>query len=183
MLIVTKNVVPTNVIDSWNQAAELIEHEPGMTADSKNPDKFIHDDSVRYCESRMILFDKHRRLYSDILNRLYPYVDYYQYDFNVTLYKRLEIQHTTYHQGGHYIKHTDGSVVVRRSLQRKISMILMLSDKNEYEGGSLVINNKDIEMDKGTMVLFSPTNVHHVTKVESGVRKTLVVWALGPHWN
>ena len=58
----------------------------------------------------------------------------------------------------------------------------MLSDRSEYSGGELIINNESVQLDKGDMVMFNPTTHHAVEKVQQGVRKTLVMWALGPHW-
>jgi len=72
---------------------------------------------------------------------------------------------------------------------RKLSLTINLSDPNTYEGGNLkfdlgphsekrIITCEEIRP-QGSMVVF-PSYVHHtVTPVTSGVRYSLVVWALG----
>jgi predicted 2-oxoglutarate/Fe(II)-dependent dioxygenase YbiX len=94
----------------------------------------------------------------------------------------LELQHTIYFKNDHYAKHIDTIFDNKTPHQRKISLILMLSDRSEYGGGELMINNEPVDLDKGDMVMFKPTTFHSVEKVQQGVRKTLVMWALGPHW-
>jgi hypothetical protein len=81
----------------------------------------------------------------------------------------------------------------------KLIGIIMLSDINEYEGGTLQFLTKDIndftkdmsfgdidnyssdvQMEKGEVVVFPPYAYHAVTKVTSGNRKTLVFTMEGP---
>lgn len=86
---------------------------------------------------------------------------------------------------GHYGWHIDGSDSEISMVPRKLSMVLMLSDAEDYQGGELQIKNntneeKTLETKKGRAWFFPSWTLHRVTPVEVGIRKSLVVWAGGP---
>jgi PKHD-type hydroxylase len=92
------------------------------------------------------------------------------------------LQYTLYRDhGGHYDWHMD--VGSGSSQMRKISIILQLSDPEEYEGGTFeLFINKDIQQlpkKKGSVVLFPSYFMHRVTPVTGGNRKTIVLWVSG----
>lgn len=181
--IVVKSAVSASVINSWNVATSQIKFDHGEV--KLNTYAKLLDKDVRSCEVRPVVFSKHRKLYNDMLNNLYPYIDFYECDFNTSLYRRLEIQHITYNAGDHFTNHTDiiyGSKNNPTTAQRKISCILMLSNSSEFEGGDLIIEDKQIDLDMGDLVLFQPTYVHRVERVVKGTRRALVSWVLGPPW-
>lgn len=66
---------------------------------------------------------------------------------------------------------------------RKLSMVLQLSNPEEYEGGNLEImtNGNPTTMDKkrGTIAVFPAWTLHQVTPVTRGGRQTLVAWVSG----
>lgn len=106
------------------------------------------------------------------------------YRFNITGFNE-SIQYTTYYgkqeEGGHYKWHSDHG----RDAPRKLSLVLQLSDPNEYEGGNLEIFSSQgeiltIEKKKGFLTMFPSFRTHRVTSVTSGIRKSLVLWASGP---
>lgn len=92
------------------------------------------------------------------------------------------IQYTEYpHGNGHYDWHVDiGPYPINH---RKISLVMQLSDPEEYEGGDLELwpGGKAITIPKkkGTLVIFPSYIMHRVTPVTKGVRKSLVLWAGG----
>ena len=58
---------------------------------------------------------------------------------------------------------------------------------DDYEGGNVVLINEHgkkyvTPRQRGTIVLFDSRANHCVTKVRSGVRKSIVGWVVGPHW-
>ena len=79
-------------------------------------------------------------------------------------------------------------------LTRKVSLSVMLNDGDEYEGGDFEIEHlgetpdrlrKRIESltggrGRGSMIIFPSHLYHRITPVNSGVRKSLVAWFLGP---
>jgi PKHD-type hydroxylase len=69
---------------------------------------------------------------------------------------------------------------------RKLSISVQLSDPSDYEGGELqarVRSTIDVApKTRGTVIAFPSFVLHRVTPVTAGVRKSLVVWALGPDY-
>jgi PKHD-type hydroxylase len=70
------------------------------------------------------------------------------------------------------------------SITRKISIVVQLSDPDEYEGGELQIQTGSesyisILKKKGAVTLFPSYMRHRVTPVTKGVRKSLVLWVGG----
>lgn len=69
-------------------------------------------------------------------------------------------------------------------LERKLSLTLQLND--DYEGGEFEINGGSeanpvkVETKIGRAILFPSFMIHRVKPVTKGVRKSLVVWCLGP---
>lgn len=66
---------------------------------------------------------------------------------------------------------------------RKLSMVIQLSDPSEYEGGELLLhlgnNPTRIERKKGLAVFFPSYILHEVTPVTKGERYSLVAWVHG----
>jgi PKHD-type hydroxylase len=110
------------------------------------------------------------------------------YNFNLNGYS--EFQYTTYDPNGRYDWHTDmsfGEKFGNDAEPRKLSLTLLLNDDNyDFEGGEFQINNGKedtpitVDMFKGRVVLFPSFMIHRVKPVTKGVRKSLVVWVLGP---
>ena len=72
-------------------------------------------------------------------------------------------------------------------LSRKLSLVMQLSDPEEYEGGELQImvgGEKPISINKqkGLVVVFPSWAVHQVTPVTKGLRQSLVAWVSGPNF-
>jgi PKHD-type hydroxylase len=95
------------------------------------------------------------------------------------------IQYTEYEgNGGHYDWHLDigpGSIS-----HRKISIVIQLSDPNDYVGGDLQIMTGSeyttIPRGKGNVVIFPSFLLHRVVPLTSGNRKSLVLWVGGDHY-
>jgi PKHD-type hydroxylase len=108
---------------------------------------------------------------------------FYKYD----LFGLVEsLQYTIYDDadGGHYNWHVDlGNENVE---PRKISLSLQLTDPSQYEGCNLVLEAGDgpyaAERARGAVIAFPSYVLHRVTPIESGVRKSLVIWVAGPEF-
>jgi PKHD-type hydroxylase len=95
------------------------------------------------------------------------------------------IQYTEYEgNGGHYDWHLDigpGSIS-----HRKISIVIQLSDPDDYVGGDLQIMTGSeyitIPKGKGNVVIFPSFLLHRVVPLTSGNRKSLVLWVGGDHY-
>jgi len=82
----------------------------------------------------------------------------------------------------HYDWHTD-ACVRDNGVPRKLSMVLSLSDADEFEGGELQIrigkNIETLSIKKGRAWFFPSYVLHRVTPVTKGIRKSLVIWIGG----
>jgi PKHD-type hydroxylase len=131
-------------------------------------------------EQNMWIFDRINNVI-DLLNDRYYNMDLYGYD---------SMQYTEYNseEKGHYGFHMDSAVGGVNALgeTRKLSMSMFLSDPDEYKGGKFQFNEGtekhplDVPQKKGRLILFPSFMIHRVTPVTKGIRKSLVVWVLGP---
>ena len=92
------------------------------------------------------------------------------------------LQYTTYYGGGgHYDWHTD---VGPGMANRKLSVVVQLTDPTEYTGGELNLNGGQgiiaAPKEKNTVIIFPSFVLHRVTPVLTGTRKSLVTWIAGP---
>lgn len=92
------------------------------------------------------------------------------------------IQYTEYEEdGGHYDWHVDiGPATINH---RKISMVVQLSQADDYEGGELMLWNGQIPTVApkgiGNIMVFPAFMLHKVTPMTKGKRKSLVFWLGG----
>lgn len=105
------------------------------------------------------------------------------WEFDINHFKDA-IQYTEYHgdKEGHYNWHMD--IGGGNSGTRKISIVVQLSDPDDYEGGELQLQTggehyTSIIKKKGSVTLFPSYIRHRVTPVTKGVRKSLVLWVGG----
>lgn len=99
-----------------------------------------------------------------------------------------DIQYTTYSatQNGKYDWHHDTFWANPTTFDRKISIVIQLTDPSEYEGGDFEIDPqypqfpRDEIREKGSVIVFPSFIKHRVTPVTKGVRRSLVCWIEGP---
>ena len=93
-------------------------------------------------------------------------------------------QFTEYPKGGFYDWHMDAEVNCQfEPPVRKISMTILLSPQEEFEGGDLEFmaeGNKPPQLLQGQAIFFCSMLRHRVAKVKKGVRRSLVMWFGGP---
>lgn len=96
-------------------------------------------------------------------------------------------QYSHYKPDGHYDWHTDVRAKSDDGLYRKLSVVLMLTEPDAYDGGDFLLcesgdneNAIRIRLKKGDMLVFYSHLAHKVEPVTSGNRFTLVTWAKGP---
>ncbi len=132
--------------------------------------------------SSWIGYDKKTEFIYRKLGDVVVRVNALHFGFNLTGFVE-HFQYTSYGSNNdHYEWHMDkGPNLVA---PRKLSLVLMLSDPNEYEGGELEflpgMNVTVADNKLGRIFLFPSWLLHRVTPVTKGIRKTLVVWVSGP---
>ena len=88
-------------------------------------------------------------------------------------------QYTEYPEGGFYGWHVDNDLHMQHEPPgRKISMTLLLSPENEFEGGDLELMDEGniAKLKQGHAIFFASFIRHRVTPVIKGNRKSLVMW-------
>jgi len=80
----------------------------------------------------------------------------------------------------YYDWHPDSILFTSEPMIRKLTVICMLTNRSEYEGGILELEETDpIDFDKGDVIVFPSILKHRVTPVKSGLRKTATMWIIG----
>ena len=99
------------------------------------------------------------------------------------------VQFTEYTTGscGKYDWHHDIDWNNHAAFDRKISVVLQLSDGNYYEGCDFQFDevpnpDPDALRAKGTIICFPSYLRHRVTEITKGSRYSLVAWFEGPRW-
>ena len=90
-----------------------------------------------------------------------------------------QAQFTEYPEGGFYDWHMDTDVNMQHEPPvRKISMTLLLSPENQFEGGDLELMapGKRADLKQGHAIIFASFINHRVAPVTRGVRQSLVMW-------
>jgi Rps23 Pro-64 3,4-dihydroxylase Tpa1-like proline 4-hydroxylase len=88
------------------------------------------------------------------------------------------VQIIRYGEGGHYMWHND-VLPPRDGKVRGVSLVMLLNDPSEFEGGLLQIKDKSDNLlkNQGDIVVFDAKAEHRVTPVTRGVRYAAVCWA------
>ena len=90
-----------------------------------------------------------------------------------------QAQFTEYPEGGFYNWHMDNDVnMAHEPPVRKISMTVLLSPEDQFEGGELELMapGKRTKMKQGHAIIFASFLNHRVAPVTRGVRQSLVMW-------
>lgn len=95
------------------------------------------------------------------------------------------IQFAEYGPNQHYDWHVDVFPLGDQGLDRKVSVVCLLSDPSEFEGGEFEIKlyqDYKAPLKKGTVIAFPSILQHRVTPVVSGMRRSATVWMNGPRF-
>ena len=122
-------------------------------------------------------FNEMKEMYSDINNFIQKAnLNHFGFgDVQIT----EQAQFTEYPEGGFYDWHMDCDVAMTHEPPvRKISMTLLLSPENQFEGGDLELMapGKRAKLKQGHAVIFASFINHRVAPVTRGVRQSLVMW-------
>ena len=105
------------------------------------------------------------------------------YRFDLTGFGEA-LQLTNYDQSEHGMYGWHQDYGGNRTISRKLSLVLQLTDPNQYEGGNLQINVggevQTVRKQRGLIAAFPSYTVHQVTPVTHGNRQSLVAWVSGP---
>jgi PKHD-type hydroxylase len=147
------------------------------------------DNSIRKSKFKLHLVTDENRHFFEKIRDAAVLINSKSYNYDLLGFDYM--QYAEYHgtENNFYNFHTDlilGDNLPKGALYpRKLSLSIVLSDPSEYEGGDLEFmwGSKEIlkvEQPKGRMIAFPSWLMHRVTPVTSGVRRSIVVWCIGP---
>jgi PKHD-type hydroxylase len=179
-LIVWKDAFSPDELDAIEALGDALTPMQAETSSTRPDTETLRITRVAWMERNADTAWLYARL-EDIVLRLNT--EFYKYD----LYGLAEaLQYTVYDgaEGAHYNWHVD--LGTSNAEPRKISLSLQLSDPAGYEGCRLVLEAGDgpyaAERARGTLIAFPSYVLHRVTPIESGTRKSLVIWVAGPEF-
>lgn len=169
-------------IDTIGEYAEFTKGVIGP-ADDESKDLDIRDVNVTWIqpdEDNIWLFKR--------INEIVAKINYDKFQLDLISFDGIQFSKYKSEESSHYKWHIDSANRLNEEgYVRKLSLIVMLSKQEEYEGGNLLFNfsgNPDMpveyELERGDMLLFYSHIPHTVTNITAGERKTLVTWVLGP---
>lgn len=85
-----------------------------------------------------------------------------------------------YTAGSFFSEHHDNYICVTDNIDRKLTLIVQLSEDSDYVAGDVFVNKVKLPRSIGSVIIFPSSLKHNVTKLKSGERWSLVTWAWGP---
>ena len=167
--IFIKNFLDKNILDSYLNKEKCYKKNESKVGSMVNPEKKIRKDIFFPASDcgilDTVLFNEKKAMIKNYFNIDHSYRETY----------KLGIYHGN--EQGFYKEHTDTQGNMEH---RKLSMVICLSDKDDYEGGifSFVTLNKNYKFDNGDAIFFRSNLLHKVSPVTYGVRKVLIsfIW-------
>ena len=153
---------------------------PGITGNRKKPDYGIRKSKVAWMEEDCWI--------AGMMAHFIKYANKLYFGYELSDVWADKIQYTVYDETDHYTWHKDfRAATTDRSLIRKLSISLVLSSPDEYEGGEFQIIDEmnhmtTVKPPRGTVLIFPSYAPHRVRKVKSGQRISLVGWYAGPRF-
>ena len=172
--------LPDEILDSLCKQCESFEE--AMEASTLKD--HIVDESIRISKTHWIPTD---HWISGVMAHIVREANDNLFKFDLTCWS-AQIQYTVYDgKGSNYSWHEDTALsAYNQNEVRKLSISLLLSDPEDYEGGELQLlsarNMTSYRAPKGTAVIFPSPTVHRVRPLKSGIRRSLVGWYGGPGW-
>lgn len=167
--------IPADVCDAAVREFMTIEPQDAkMGSDGEIDNKLHRDTVVRFApEGHWFggIMMEHGRLANKLMG----------WDYDITGHEN--VQFGSYGPDGHYGWHIDTFPLSGLPLDRKVSVICMMSDPSEFEGGELQIKlyqEYTADLKKGDIIAFPSMLEHRVIPVTSGMRNSAVVWLNGP---
>lgn len=143
------------------------------------------DLEIRNSEVKLLDADK----YGELFKLVWKYAlesNKNAYGFDISNIENCQFSVYDSSYKGKYDWHTDTSWANESLYDRKISLIIQLSDPSEYEGGqfevkdvALVEEERELMNKKGSIITIPAFIEHRVTPVTKGRRLSLIAWIEG----
>lgn len=138
-------------------------------------------DTVEASFSTCLILETNRPLYKIFDALIIEYNK--KHNFAIDFIEPLELK--KYEVDDCFGPHRDNYVATESGLDRKLNIIAQLSDKDDYDGGDLILGYyKKIILPKtlGTVIIFPSNYLHQVSKITRGSRYSLIGHVWGPEF-
>jgi PKHD-type hydroxylase len=139
---------------------------------------------IRSCKVAWMFPNKHTQWIYQRITDLVNEVNEKYFKFDLTKLENFQFTKYRSEESGFYDKHIDPMMGEYAPENRKLSIVVQLSDPSEYEGGELYLHNGKeptiVQRKRGGIIFFPSYTLHEVTPVTKGTRYTLVGWTHGP---
>lgn len=105
------------------------------------------------------------------------------WDYDITDHEAVQFAH--YGVGQHYGWHVDNFPLAGLPVDRKVSVVCLMSDPSEFEAGELQLrlySEYTAPLVKGSVIAFPSVIEHRVTPVTAGLRASATMWLNGPRF-
>ena len=180
--------------DNWLSEENLQKIEDYCKTQTINPAPIVNgsdptaiEDSYRKSDVGFIYANDENRWIFDSLFQITSHLNNKYYNYDLSGFEHF--QYTEYNgEGSKYDYHTDmifgDQVSPTLLMPRKLSFSLILSNPDEYTGGDFEIligkKSNPVPQTRGRVIAFPSFVLHRVAPLTSGVRKSIVFWAVGP---
>ena len=189
LLFGASNFVDDSFIDKVNNYIKMQSLVKGTFKHSlENPDGPKNLDDIRNSEIHWMAEERYKDtlmpLYNELTSKIRE-VNNRQWRWIIDGWEAFQYSEYDESYKGHYDWHIDyGLRPPDEPFSRKLSFSLGISEKDDYEGGELLVkmsvDTQSIKLDKGEIFIFPSWMIHKVTPVTKGKRKVIVGWGLGP---
>lgn len=176
-----KDALSTRQLEILNSVADEMDLQPSFIRTEGG--KRIQNPGQRVSEIGWLPNEKPHLWVYRRLGELTNIANKASWNFTLTgMTERVQLTQYSADNSGHFDWHIDlGAGPLSK---RKISMSILLSDPNDYEGGDLEFFTGRKEnfagRKQGTAILFPSYLPHRVTPVTRGVRRSMIMWVSGP---
>ena len=177
-----EGAIDAKTIDGWVEKMQKLPVQKASTFRTGGTDE---EDSHRKTDIRWVPNDD---VYRELHNTVWEYAMAANQHFDVAVTTLPPLQFTEYAEAGHkYDSHHDIDWMRQDGRHRKLSVVIQLTDPDEYEGGELgfahTASPPPIDLaKKGSIIVFPSYHEHFVTPISKGSRRSLVGWLEGPRW-
>jgi PKHD-type hydroxylase len=178
-------LVPEEACNEIIETASKLPEEQGKVGVKKGVglDKIVRRSEIRWIEEHNEDFTEVRAF----MERKFTEANANAFGVDLSFLGALQFTKYDSNNIGHYDWHEDIFWESNSVLDRKLSMVVQLSDPDSYEGGNLEFETaespvKEDLRKRGTIIVFPSFLRHRVTPVTKGIRHSMVAWMEGPRW-
>lgn len=143
--------------------------------------KFVVDPAMR--RSKVRWFDRSNTALDSVFYRLQTFAEKVNaeiFGFDLRSFPKLQFAEYSAADNGHFDWHIDNNWTGDEPMGRKLSVVVLLSKPDDFEGGAFELGNGAPKLSQGDVIAFPSFHRHRVTPVTGGIRRSMAAWFHGP---